>query len=96
MYMQFQGWCQCRWYLCRKACYFADLVAAIEEQVELAPDRLPPSDFTPAGSRRRQLAGTPEGAGRDRANCRRGIQIAFDCYAYVAGSSVLTQLLPGA
>jgi N-acyl-D-amino-acid deacylase len=75
--------------------YFADLVAAIEEQVELARRtgcRLQISHLQAVGAanwpeHRKALDAIERAAGE-------GIDIAFDCYPYVAGSSVLTQLLP--
>lgn len=75
--------------------YFADLVPAIEEQIDLALRsgcRLQISHLQAVGA-----ANWPEHAKAletiERAH-RDGIDIAFDCYPYVAGSSVLTQLLP--
>ena len=75
--------------------YFSDLVPAIEEQIDLARRagcRLQISHLQAVGAANwpehvRALA-TIEQAKNE------GIDIAFDCYPYVAGSSVLTQLLP--
>ncbi len=75
--------------------YFADLVPAIEEQIELARRsgcRLQISHLQAAGAANwPQHARALETIERARAE---GIDIAFDCYPYVAGSTVLTQLLP--
>lgn len=75
--------------------YFADLVPAIEEQIELARRsgcRLQISHLQAVGAanwpQHTRAIETIEKA-RDE-----GIDIAFDCYPYVAGSTVLTQLLP--
>ncbi len=75
--------------------YFADLVPAIEEQIELARRsgcRLQISHLQAVGAANwPQHARALETIERARAE---GIDIAFDCYPYVAGSTVLTQLLP--
>lgn len=75
--------------------YFADLVPAIEEQVELARRsgcRLQISHLQAVGaSNWPQHIRALETLERAKAD---GIDVAFDCYPYVAGSSVLTQLLP--
>lgn len=75
--------------------YFADLVPAIEEQIELARRsgcRLQISHLQAVGAANwAQHARALETIERARAE---GIDIAFDCYPYVAGSTVLTQLLP--
>lgn len=75
--------------------YFADLVPAIEEQIELARRsgcRLQISHLQAVGA-----ANWPQHSRAletiERAQAE-GIDIAFDCYPYVAGSTVLTQLLP--
>jgi dihydroorotase/N-acyl-D-amino-acid deacylase len=75
--------------------YAVRLVEAVEEQLELARRtgcRLQISHFQAAGQANwgRQAAALEkmEGA-RDE-----GIDVAFDCYPYVCGSTVLTQLLP--
>jgi dihydroorotase/N-acyl-D-amino-acid deacylase len=75
--------------------YFADLVPAIEEQVQLARHsgcRLQISHLQAVGAKN-----WPEHAKALRAiedAAADGVDIAFDCYPYVAGSTVLTQLLP--
>lgn len=75
--------------------YFSDLVEALEEQIELARRtgcRLEISHLQAAGAR-----SWPEQARaieRVEAARAEGIDIAFDCYPYVAGSTVLTQALP--
>lgn len=75
--------------------YFADLVAAIDEQVKLARRsgcRLQISHLQAVGAANwPQHIRAIETIERARAE---GIDIAFDCYPYVAGSTVLTQLLP--
>ena len=75
--------------------YFADLVPAIEEQIELARRsgcRLQISHLQAVGAANwPQHARALETIEQARAQ---GIDIAFDCYPYVAGSTVLTQLLP--
>lgn len=75
--------------------YFKDLVPAIEEQVALARNsgcRLQISHLQAVGA-----SNWPEHSIAietiDRAR-EEGIDIAFDCYPYVAGSTVLTQVLP--
>ena len=75
--------------------YFKDLVPAIEEQIELARRsgcRLQISHLQAVGTLnwpQHPLALETIERARDE-----GIDIAFDCYPYVAGSTVLTQLLP--
>jgi N-acyl-D-amino-acid deacylase len=75
--------------------YFAGLVAAIEEQIDLARKtgcRLQISHLQAVGA-----ANWPQHKlaieAIEKANAE-GIDVEFDCYPYVAGSSVLTQLLP--
>lgn len=75
--------------------YTGDLVAAIEEQIALARQagcRLQISHLQAAGA-----ANWPEQARAieaiEQAHAG-GVDIAFDCYPYLAGSTVLTQLLP--
>ena len=75
--------------------YFGDLVASIEEQLRLARSsgcRLQISHLQTVGSanwpQHIRALETIERA-RDE-----GIDVAFDCYPYLAGSTVLTQLLP--
>lgn len=75
--------------------YFADLVPAIDEQVQLARRsgcRIQISHLQAVGA-----ANWPEHVKALHAiedAAAKGVDIAFDCYPYVAGSSVLTQLLP--
>jgi N-acyl-D-amino-acid deacylase len=75
--------------------YFADLVPAIEEQIELARRsgcKVQISHLQAVGSANwPQHERAIETIERARAE---GIDIAFDCYPYVAGSTVLTQMLP--
>lgn len=75
--------------------YFHDLVPAIEEQIGLARRsgcRLQISHLQAVGARNwPQHALALETIERARKD---GIDIAFDCYPYVAGSTVLTQVLP--
>ncbi len=75
--------------------YFADLVPAIEEQLDLARRsgcRLQISHLQAVGAANwPQHTLALETIERAR---EAGIDIAFDCYPYVAGSTVLTQLLP--
>jgi dihydroorotase/N-acyl-D-amino-acid deacylase len=75
--------------------YFAELVPAIEEQIELARRsgcRVQISHLQAAGAVNwPQQPRALETIEKARAE---GIDIAFDCYPYVAGSTVLTQLLP--
>ena len=75
--------------------YFAELVPAIREQVELARRsgcRLQISHLQATGTANwPQHARAIEVIEQARAE---GIDLAFDCYPYVAGSTVLTQLLP--
>lgn len=75
--------------------YFAELVPAIEEQIQLSRRsgcRLQISHLQAVGAanwpQHIRAIHTIEQARAD------GIDIAFDCYPYVAGSTVLTQLLP--
>lgn len=77
--------------------YTSGLVAAVEEQLELARRtgcRLQISHFQAAAASnwrlQRPALDRIEKAARD------GVDVAFDCYPYVAGSTVLTQLLPQA
>ncbi|MCW5980200.1 MAG: D-aminoacylase [Bryobacteraceae bacterium] len=75
--------------------YFSGLVDAVEEQIELARRagcRLQISHLQAVGAnnwplQERALEKIEEARGE-------GIDIAFDCYPYVAGSTVLTQALP--
>jgi dihydroorotase/N-acyl-D-amino-acid deacylase len=75
--------------------YAADLLPAIDEQIELARRtgcRLQISHLQAVGAANWPLhARALETIEHAQAE---GIDIAFDCYPYVAGSTVLTQLLP--
>jgi len=75
--------------------YFSDLVEAVEEQLELARRtgcRLQISHLQAVGVRnwplQQRALDAIEGARNE------GIDVAFDCYPYRAGSTVLTQILP--
>lgn len=75
--------------------YTSGLVTAVDEQVELARTtgcKLQISHLQAAGAPNWGL----QQPALDRIEAARtqGIDIAFDCYPYVAGSTVLTQLLP--
>ncbi len=71
------------------------LVEAVEEQLKLAREsgcRLQISHFQAAGRRNwHQQAAALDLVDQARAE---GVDVAFDCYPYVAGSTVLTQFLP--
>jgi dihydroorotase/N-acyl-D-amino-acid deacylase len=75
--------------------YFAGLVDAVEEQIELAHRsgcRLQISHLQAVGAAnwpQQKLA--IDAIDKSHEN---GVDVEFDCYPYVAGSSVLTQLLP--
>ncbi len=75
--------------------YFSDLVPAIDEQIDLARRtgcRLQISHLQAVGA-----SNWPQQEpALDRIERARheGIDVAFDCYPYIAGSTVLTQLLP--
>ncbi len=77
--------------------YSAGLVAAVEEQIELARRtgcRLQISHLQAVGAanwpqHRRALEAIEAAHGQ-------GVDVEFDCYPYIAGSSMLTQLLPQA
>lgn len=75
--------------------YFSDLVGAVDEQIELARRtgcRLQISHMQAVGRRNWPLQAVAlERIERARAE---GIDVAFDCYPYIAGSTVLTQQLP--
>jgi dihydroorotase/N-acyl-D-amino-acid deacylase len=75
--------------------YFAGLVAAVEEQIELAHRsgcRLQISHLQAVGAANWPLQKLAiDAIEKAREN---GVDVEFDCYPYVAGSSVLTQLLP--
>jgi dihydroorotase/N-acyl-D-amino-acid deacylase len=75
--------------------YFSDLVDAVDEQLELgrrAGGRLQISHLHAVGAANRPLQqiaiGHIETARAD------GVDVEFDCYPYMAGSTVLTQALP--
>jgi dihydroorotase/N-acyl-D-amino-acid deacylase len=75
--------------------YFSELVPAIEEQVGLARAsgcRLQISHLQAVGAA--NWPEHPKALSTIEKAAAEGIDIAFDCYPYVAGSSVLTQLLP--
>ncbi len=75
--------------------YFGGLVAAVEEQIAIAKGsgcRLQISHLQAVGAAnwpQHRLAIAAIEKARDQ-----GIDVEFDCYPYIAGSSVLTQLLP--
>jgi dihydroorotase/N-acyl-D-amino-acid deacylase len=75
--------------------YFSELVDAVEEQIDLARHsggRLQISHLQAVGANNWHLQSKAIAAIEDaRAG---GIDVEFDCYPYVAGSSVLTQVLP--
>ncbi len=75
--------------------YFSELLESIEEQIELARRtgcRLQISHLQAVGAQNWHLQiPALEKIAAARAE---GIDIAFDCYPYVAGSTVLTQVLP--
>jgi N-acyl-D-amino-acid deacylase len=77
--------------------YFAELVEAVDEQIDLARHsgvRLQISHLQAVGAANWHLQS--KAIDRiERANLE-GVDVEFDCYPYVAGSSVLTQLLPQA
>jgi N-acyl-D-amino-acid deacylase len=75
--------------------YLRDLVPAVEEQLALARRtgcRLQISHLQAAGAtnwdRQQPAIDLIEQA------CKEGLDVAFDCYPYLAGSTVLTQFLP--
>jgi dihydroorotase/N-acyl-D-amino-acid deacylase len=75
--------------------YFAGLPQAIEEQIELARRtgcRLQISHLQAVGAKNWHLH--QQALDMIEAAKQEGIDIAFDCYPYIAGSTVLTQLLP--
>jgi dihydroorotase/N-acyl-D-amino-acid deacylase len=75
--------------------YFGGILAAIEEQLELARRtgcRLQISHLQIAG---RKNWGLQEAViGKIEKAAAQGVDVAFDCYPYTAGSTVLTQILP--
>jgi dihydroorotase/N-acyl-D-amino-acid deacylase len=75
--------------------YFSGLLQAVDEQLELARRtgcRLQISHMQAVGAQNWGLQ-EPSLERIERAR-REGIDVAFDCYPYVAGSTVLTQALP--
>ena len=75
--------------------YFAGLVDAVEEQVDLARSsgcRLQISHLQAVGANNWHLQ--PRAIELIENARAEGIDVEFDCYPYVAGSSVLTQVLP--
>ena len=75
--------------------YFSGLVEAVEEQIELARrsgGRLQISHLQAVGASNWHLQSRAIHA-IEQARAE-GIDVEFDCYPYVAGSSVLTQVLP--
>ena len=75
--------------------YFGGIVAAIEEQLELARRtgcRLQISHLQIAGRRNWHLQ--EQVITQIERAVAEGIDVAFDCYPYTAGSTVLTQILP--
>jgi N-acyl-D-amino-acid deacylase len=75
--------------------YFSGLVEAVEEQIELARrsgGRLQISHLQAVGANNWHLQSRAIEAIEDAR--AKGIDVEFDCYPYVAGSSVLTQVLP--
>ena len=75
--------------------YFAGLVDAVEEQVELARRsgcRLQISHLQAVGANNWHLQ--PRAIALIEKARADGVDVEFDCYPYIAGSSVLTQVLP--
>ena len=75
--------------------YFAELVEAVDEQLALARrsgGRLQISHLQAVGANNWHLEAKAIDAMEQAQH--EGIDVEFDCYPYVAGSSVLTQLLP--
>ncbi|HEU5402215.1 MAG TPA: D-aminoacylase [Terriglobales bacterium] len=75
--------------------YFSELVNAVQEQIELARHsggKLQISHLQAVGAANWHLQSEAIAA-MEQARAE-GIDVEFDCYPYVAGSSVLTQLLP--
>jgi len=75
--------------------YGFHLLEAIDEQVELAEQsgcRLQISHLQAVGKANRTL--NHLALERVEAARQKGVDIAFDCYPYIAGSTVMTQLLP--
>jgi N-acyl-D-amino-acid deacylase len=75
--------------------YGNDLLGAIDEQIALAMKtgcRLQISHLQAVGRDNRHLNGLA--LERIEEAHSRGVDVAFDCYPYIAGSTVMTQLLP--
>jgi dihydroorotase/N-acyl-D-amino-acid deacylase len=75
--------------------YFSGLVDAVDEQIGLARRtgcRLQISHLQAVGAKNWPLQARALESIENA--CREGIDIVFDCYPYVAGSTVLTQALP--
>jgi dihydroorotase/N-acyl-D-amino-acid deacylase len=75
--------------------YGFHLLEAIDEQLRLAEEsgcRLQISHLQAVGKANRTL--NARALERVEAARQRGIDVAFDCYPYIAGSTVMTQLLP--
>jgi dihydroorotase/N-acyl-D-amino-acid deacylase len=75
--------------------YGFKLLEAIDEQIGLAEEsgcRLQISHLQAVGKPNRAL--NQQALERVEAARERGIDVAFDCYPYIAGSTVMTQLLP--
>lgn len=75
--------------------YGFNLLPAIDEQIALAEMtgcRLQISHLQAVGRQNRELNG--RALERIESARQRGVDVAFDCYPYVAGSTVMTQLLP--
>jgi N-acyl-D-amino-acid deacylase len=75
--------------------YFAELGEAVEEQLDLARSsgvKLQISHLQAVGAANWHLQS--EAIGHIEAAHAEGVDVEFDCYPYVAGSSVLTQVLP--
>lgn len=75
--------------------YFAGLVDAVEEQIDLARRsgcRLQISHLQAVGANNWHLQ--PRAIELIEKARAEGIDVEFDCYPYIAGSSVLTQVLP--
>jgi dihydroorotase/N-acyl-D-amino-acid deacylase len=75
--------------------YFGGVLDAIDEQLELARRtgcKLQISHLQVVGRANWTLQ--PRAIEKIEAACAEGIDIAFDCYPYTAGSTVLTQILP--
>lgn len=82
-------------YCTHMRCYSRNLLQAIDEQVELARRsgcRLQISHLQAVGRANWEL--NDRALERVEAARHEGIDVAFDCYPYVAGSTVMTQLLP--